>query len=130
MGGRILIVDDALFMRGVLKGMLEKNGYDVVGEASNGVEAIQKYRELRPDLVTLDITMPDMTGLAALRAIKEIDGNARVIMCSAMGQSAMIMEAIRNGAIDFIIKPFKESTVMEALRRCKVYGGESNESVD
>ncbi len=130
MGGRILIVDDALFMRGVLKGMLEKNGYDVVGEASNGVEAIQKYRELKPDLVTLDITMPDMTGLAALRAIKEIDGNARVIMCSAMGQSAMIMEAIRNGAIDFIIKPFKESTVMEALRRCKVYGGESNEDVD
>lgn len=130
MGGRILIVDDALFMRGVLKGMLERNGYDVVGEASNGVEAIQRYRELRPDLVTLDITMPDMTGLAALKAIKEIDGNAKVIMCSAMGQSAMIMEAVRNGAIDFIIKPFKESTVMEALRRCKVYGGKSNENVD
>ncbi len=120
MAGRILIVDDALFMRGVLKDMLVQRGYDVVGEAANGVEAIEKYRELRPDLVTLDITMPDMTGLAALKAIKDIDSDAKVIMCSAMGQNAMVMEALRNGALDFIIKPFKVSTVMEALRRCKV----------
>lgn len=126
MGERILIVDDALFMRGVLRGILERNGYDVVGEASNGIEAIEKYKELRPDLVTMDITMPDMTGLAAVKAIKEIDSNAKVIMCSAMGQNAMIMEALHNGALDFIIKPFEASKVVEALRRCSIYGNGGN----
>lgn len=120
MGGRILIVDDALFMRRVLRQMLEGHGYNVVGEARNGLEAIKMYQELQPDLVTLDITMPDMTGLAALRAIRAIDGNAKVVMCSAMGQNAMVMEALQNGALDFIVKPFKEFTVMEALRRCNI----------
>lgn len=126
MGERILIVDDALFMRGVLRGILEKSGYEVVGEASNGIEAIEKYKELRPDLVTMDITMPDMTGLAAVKAIKEIDSNAKVIMCSAMGQNAMVMEALRNGALDFIIKPFEASKVVEALRRCSIYDNGGN----
>ncbi len=129
MEGRILIVDDALFMRGVLKKMLEENGYTVVGEAANGLEAIEKYKELKPDLVTMDITMPDMTGLAAVKAIREIDSNARIVMCSAMGQNAMVMEAVQNGAIDFIIKPFKVSTVLATLRRCKAlsdWGSEKN----
>lgn len=122
MAGRILIVDDAMFMRGVLRGILEQNGYEIAGEAENGIEAIEKYKELKPDLVTMDITMPDMTGLVALKAIKELDNDAKVIMCSAMGQNAMVMEAIKNGALDFIIKPFKASAVLEALRRCRVYG--------
>ena len=119
MEGRILIVDDALFMRGVLKKMLEENGYTVVGEAANGLEAIEKYKELKPDLVTMDITMPDMTGLEAVKAIRGIDSKARIVMCSAMGQNAMVMEAVQNGAIDFIIKPFKASTVLATLKRCK-----------
>ncbi|MDE5590759.1 MAG: response regulator [Acetatifactor sp.] len=126
MAGRILIVDDAMFMRGVLRRILEQSGYEVVGEASNGIEAIEKYKELKPDLVTMDITMPDMTGLVAVKAIKEIDSDARVIMCSAMGQNAMVMEAIKNGALDFIIKPFQASAVLEALRRCQIYGSRDN----
>lgn len=113
-------MDDAMFMRNVLRGILEQNGYEVVGEAENGIEAIEKYRELKPDLVTMDITMPDMTGLAAVKAIREIDGDARIVMCSAMGQNAMVMEAIKNGALDFVIKPFKASAVLEALRRCRI----------
>ncbi len=121
-----MIVDDAMFMRGVLRGILERSGYEVVGEASNGIEAIEKYKELKPDLVTMDITMPDMTGLVAVKAIKEIDSNARVIMCSAMGQNAMVVEALKNGALDFIIKPFQASAVLEALRRCQVYGSRDN----
>lgn len=122
MGERILVVDDSMFMRGMLRGILEGNGYIVIGEAENGMEALQKYVELKPDLVTMDITMPDMTGLEAVKAIRQIDGNARIIMCSAMGQNAMVMEAIKNGALDFIIKPFKASTVLEAIRRCSTLG--------
>lgn len=121
-----MIVDDSMFMRGMLREMLEQNGYEVAGEAENGIEAIEKYQELKPDLVTMDITMPDMTGLVALKKIREIDDNAKVIMCSAMGQNAMVMEAMRNGALDFIIKPFKASAVLEALRRCRVYGSRKN----
>lgn len=120
MGARILIVDDALFMRGVLRKMLEEHGYEVAGEAVNGVDAIEKYKELRPDLVTMDITMPDMTGLAALKAIREIDSKAKVVMCSAMGQNAMVIDAIQNGASDFLVKPFQPSQVLAALRRCGV----------
>lgn len=123
MAVRILIVDDALFMRGVLREIMEKNGYTVVGEAENGIEAIERYKELKPDIVTMDITMPDMTGMAAVKAIREFDGDAKIIMCSAMGQNTMVMEAMRNGAMDFIIKPFQASTVLEALRRCSMYGG-------
>ena len=123
MAVRILIVDDALFMRGVLREIMEKNGYTVVGEAENGIEAIERYKELKPDIVTMDITMPDMTGMAAVKAIREFDGDAKIIMCSAMGQNTMVMEAMRNGAMDFIIKPFQASTVLEALRHCSMYGG-------
>lgn len=107
----------------MLRDILEKNGYTVAGEATNGIEAIERYKELRPDMVTMDITMPDMTGMAAVKAIREFDSNARIIMCSAMGQNAKVMEAMRNGAMDFIIKPFQVSTVLEVLRRCSMYGG-------
>lgn len=126
MAGRILIVDDAMFMRIVLRRILEQGGYEVVGEAANGIEAIEKYKELKPDLVTMDITMPDMTGMAAVKVIKEMDSNAKVIMCSAMGQNAMVVEALKNGALDFIIKPLQASAVLEALRRCQVYGSKDN----
>lgn len=121
-----MIVDDAMFMRIVLRRILEQGGYEVVGEAANGIEAIEKYKELKPDLVTMDITMPDMTGMAAVKAIKEMDSNAKVIMCSAMGQNAMVVEALKNGALDFIIKPLQASAVLEALRRCQVYGSRDN----
>ncbi len=120
MGKRILIVDDALFMRTVLKDILEKNGYEVVGEATNGIEGIEKYKELKPDLVTLDITMPDMTGLDALKGIMAVDSKAKVIMCSAMGQSMMMARAMQSGASDFIVKPFETARVLEALERCEV----------
>ena len=113
----ILVVDDAMFMRTMLKNMLIKNGHKVVGEASDGKEAILKYQELHPDLVTLDITMPEMDGLQAIKEIMKIDSNARVIMCSAMGQQAMVIEAIQSGAKDFIVKPFQEDRVLSAISK-------------
>ena len=97
--------------------MLIKNGHKVVGEASDGKEAILKYQELHPDLVTLDITMPEMDGLQAIKEIMKIDSNARVIMCSAMGQQAMVIEAIQSGAKDFIVKPFQEDRVLSAISK-------------
>ena len=112
---KILIVDDAAFMRMMLKDILTKNGYEIAGEASNGTEAIKKYKELQPDLVTLDITMPEKDGLQALKEIKNINKNANVVMCSAMGQEAMVIDAIQNGAKDFIVKPFKADRVLEAV---------------
>ena len=114
---RILIVDDAMFMRMMLKDILSKNGYEVVGEAANGKEAIDKYIELRPDLVLLDITMPEMDGIEALKKIKISEPKAKIIMCSAMGQQNMVIEAIQNGALDFIVKPFQQNRVLESLRR-------------
>src|SRR5690625_1393649 len=102
MGNKVLIVDDAAFMRMMIKDILEKNGYEVVGEAQNGVEAVEKYEELSPDLVTMDITMPEMDGIEALKKIQEINPEATVIMCSAMGQQAMVIDAIQAGAKDFI----------------------------
>ena len=116
MGNNILVVDDAAFMRMMVKDILTKGGYNVVGEAENGV-AIQKYTELKPDLVTLDITMPEMDGIQALKKIKEADAGANVIMCSAMGQQAMVIEAIQNGAKDFIVKPFQADRVLEAVKK-------------
>lgn len=113
----VLIVDDALFMRTVLKDILTKNGYDVVGEATNGYEAIEKYQELRPDITTMDITMPELDGIEALKKIMEVDSNARIIMCSAMGQQGIVVEAIKHGACDFIIKPFQPTRVLEALEK-------------
>ncbi|MFT8392726.1 MAG: response regulator [Liquorilactobacillus ghanensis] len=115
MGKKILIVDDAVFMRIKLKDILEKNGYEVAGEAQNGQEAFDKYQETKPDLVTMDITMPEVDGLESLKMIRKADANAKVIMCSAMGQQGMVMDAIRAGAIDFIVKPFDTERVIKAL---------------
>jgi len=115
MSKRILIVDDAAFMRMMLKDILSKNGYTVVGEAENGQLAVEKYQEFQPDLVTMDITMPEMDGLSAVREIRRIDPSAKVIMCSAMGQQAMVIDAIQAGAKDFIVKPFQPDRVLEAV---------------
>ncbi|MFY3793395.1 response regulator [Ureibacillus sp. MALMAid1270] len=117
MSKRILIVDDAAFMRMMIKDILTKNGYEVVGEAADGVQAVEKYNELRPDLVTMDITMPEKDGIAALKEIKSFDPNAVVIMCSAMGQQAMVIDAIQAGAKDFIVKPFQADRVIEAIQK-------------
>lgn len=113
----ILIVDDASFMRMMIKDILEKNGYEVVGEADNGVAAVEKYKELSPELVIMDITMPEMDGIEAVKKIKEMDADAKIIMCSAMGQQAMVIEAIQAGAIDFIVKPFQHDRVIEAVKK-------------
>ena len=117
MGKRVLIVDDAAFMRMMLKDILVKNGYVVAGEAENGTVAISKYKELNPDLVTMDITMPEMDGISALREIRRIDPHANVIMCSAMGQQAMVIDSIQAGAKDFIVKPFQPDRVLEAVNK-------------
>ena len=117
MGKNILICDDAAFMRMMIKDILSKNGYNVVGEAENGAVAVEKYSELKPDLVLMDITMPEMDGIQALKKIREKDGNASVIMCSAMGQQAMVIESIQAGAKDFIVKPFQPDRVLEAVKK-------------
>lgn len=117
MSNRVLIVDDAIFMRMKLKDILEKNGFEVVAEAQNGVEAVEKYNSEKPDLVTMDITMPEMDGVAALKAIKQMDPSAKVIMCSAMGQQSMVMDAIQAGALDFIVKPFDNERVLQSLKK-------------
>lgn len=114
---RVLIVDDALFMRMLLKNIIEKSGNTVVAEACNGEEAISMYAEYHPDLVCMDITMPGTSGLEALRVIKENDPDATVIMCSSMGQSAMVLEAIKLGAKDFIVKPFQPLEMAEIINK-------------
>ena len=114
---KILVVDDAAFMRMMIKDILVKNGYDVVGEASNGAEAVVRFRELEPDLVTMDITMPEMDGITALKEIKRSHPQARIIMCSAMGQQAMVLEAIQAGARDFVVKPFQADRVLDAVKK-------------
>ena len=117
MAKNILICDDAAFMRMMIKDILTKNGYNVVGEAENGAKGVEKYNELKPDLVLMDITMPEMDGIAALKAIKASDAGATVIMCSAMGQQAMVIESIQAGARDFIVKPFQAERVLEAVKK-------------
>ena len=117
MAKNILICDDAAFMRMMIKDILTKNGYNVAGEAENGVKAVEKYQETKPDLVLMDITMPEMDGIQALKEIKKIDGGAKVIMCSAMGQQAMVIESIQAGAKDFIVKPFQAERVIEAVKK-------------
>ena len=117
MAKNILICDDAAFMRMMIKDILTKNGYNIAGEAENGLKAVEKYNETKPDLVLMDITMPDMDGIQALKKIKEADANACVIMCSAMGQQAMVIEAIQSGAKDFIVKPFQAERVLEAVKK-------------
>ena len=117
MAKSILICDDAAFMRMMIKDILVKNGYNIAGEAENGVKAVEKYQETKPDLVLMDITMPEMDGIQALKKIKEGDPNACVIMCSAMGQQAMVIESIQAGAKDFIVKPFQADRVIEAVKK-------------
>ena len=117
MAKNILICDDAAFMRMMIKDILSKNGYTVAGEAENGVKAVEKYNELKPDLVLMDITMPEMDGIQALKNIKAVDSAAKVIMCSAMGQQAMVIESIQAGAKDFIVKPFQAERVLEAVKK-------------
>ena len=117
MGKRVLICDDAAFMRMMIKDILTKNGYEIAGEAENGAIAVEKYSELQPDLVLMDITMPEMDGIQALKKIRANDGNANVIMCSAMGQQAMVIDAIQSGAKDFIVKPFQPDRVLEAVKK-------------
>lgn len=117
MGNKVLVVDDAAFMRMMIKDILRKGGYEVVGEAEDGSKAVEKYKELRPDLVTMDITMPEMDGITAVKEIRKIDGNAQIIMCSAMGQQAMVIDAIQAGAKDFVVKPFQPERVLEAVRK-------------
>lgn len=114
---RILIVDDAAFMRMMLKDIFTKNGHEVVGEAGDGNEAVARYKELSPDLVTMDITMPNKDGIQALKEIRAINNNAKVIMCSAMGQQAMVIDAVQSGAKDFIVKPFQADKVMESINK-------------
>ncbi|NLK38039.1 MAG: response regulator [Epulopiscium sp.] len=112
---KILLVDDAAFMRMMVKDTLTKNGYTDIYEAADGVQAVEKYNEVHPDLVIMDITMPNMDGLEALKAIRTIDANASVVMCSAMGQEAMVIEAIKSGAKDFIVKPFKPDRILKTV---------------
>lgn len=117
MAKNILICDDAAFMRMMIKDILTKNGYTIVGEAENGQNAVEKYNETKPDLVMMDITMPEMDGIQALKKIKATDPNAAIIMCSAMGQQAMVIESIQSGAKDFIVKPFQPDRVLEAVKK-------------
>ena len=112
---RVLVVDDAAFMRKMVSDALANGGHHVVGEASNGVEAIARFQELKPDLMTLDITMPEKDGLSALADIMGTDPSARVVMCSALGQESKVLEAIKLGAKDFVVKPFKPDRVIEAV---------------
>ena len=121
MAKKILLVDDAAFMRKMIKDTLVKNGYTEVFEAVDGADAVEKFGEIGPDLVVMDITMPNMDGLEALKAIRAKDGNANVVMCSAMGQESMVMDAVRSGAKDFIVKPFKPDRVISTVG--KILGG-------
>lgn len=117
MATSVLIVDDAAFMRMMIKDILEKNDFNIIGEAADGQQAVEFYKEQSPDLVTMDITMPEMDGITALKEIRTHDPNANVIMCSAMGQQAMVIDAIQAGAKDFIVKPFQADRVIEAINK-------------
>ena len=117
MGHRVLVCDDAIFMRTMISDILSGAGYEVVGEAESGLQAIERYGQLKPDLVTMDIVMPDMGGIDAVREIVKGDPNAKILMCSAMGQQALVVEAIQAGAKDFVVKPFQPSRVLEAVQR-------------
>ena len=114
---RILVVDDAAFMRQMIREIIEEQGHEVVGEASDGVEAVEAYRKYQPDVVTMDIVMPRLSGIDAVRSIVKLDPSACVVMCSALGQETLVSEAMEAGARDFIVKPFKPDAVLEALNR-------------
>jgi len=113
----VLVCDDAVFMRTMISDILSQAGFEVVGEAESGLQAVEKYRMLKPDLVTMDIVMPDMGGIEAVREICKNDPEAKILMCSAMGQQALVVEAIQAGAKDFVVKPFQPSRVLEAVQR-------------
>lgn len=115
MAKKILLVDDAAFMRKLLMDTLQKSGYTEIFEAVDGADAVAKYDEIKPDLVIMDITMPNMDGLEALKTIRGKDGGANIVMCSAMGQETMVMDAVRSGAKDFIVKPFKGDRVLKTV---------------
>jgi two-component system, chemotaxis family, chemotaxis protein CheY len=115
--GTVLVCDDALFMRTMVKDILTQAGFTVVGEAENGQQAVELFKKLKPDLVTMDIIMPEMGGIEAVKKIMEADPQARILMCSAMGQQALVLEAIQAGAKDFVVKPFQPSRVLEAVQR-------------
>ncbi|HEX6434939.1 MAG TPA: response regulator [Gemmatimonadales bacterium] len=117
MNHTVLVCDDAIFMRTMISDILSQAGFEVVGEAESGIQAVAKYRELKPDLVTMDIVMPDMGGIEAVREICKSDPEAKILMCSAMGQQALVVEAIQAGAKDFVVKPFQPSRVLEAVQR-------------
>ena len=114
---RILVADDAAFMRMMIKNILTQNGHEVVGEAENGAEAVERYVELKPDVTTMDITMPEKDGIAALKEILAADPAAKVVMCSALGQEAKVIESIRSGAKDFVVKPFQQDRVLSAVTK-------------
>lgn len=114
---KVLIVDDAVFMRKLLKNILFSGGFDIVGEAENGKQAVKLYKKLRPDIVTMDIIMPEMNGIEALKEIKKIDPNAKVVMCTAVGQEQMVKTAIKFGAKGYIVKPFQAPKVIEELKK-------------
>ena len=117
MSGKVLIADDAAFMRMMIKDILLSNGYEIAGEANNGLKAVELYKKERPDIVMMDITMPEMDGITAVKEIRKYDPSAKVVMCSALGQQSMVMEAIQSGAKDFIVKPFQPDRVIEALKK-------------
>ncbi len=117
MSNTVLVCDDAIFMRTMINDILSQAGFEVVGEAETGLQAVEKYQQLKPDLVTMDIVMPDMGGIDAVREIIKADPEARILMCSAMGQQALVVEAIQAGAKDFVVKPFQPSRVLEAVER-------------
>jgi two-component system chemotaxis response regulator CheY len=114
---KVLVVDDALFMRKIVSDAMVAGGHEVVGEAANGIEAVERFRELRPDVTTLDITMPEKDGLAALREIMALDPAARVVMCSALGQESKVLEAMKVGAKYFVVKPFEDSRLIGAVNK-------------
>jgi len=114
---RVLVVDDAAFMRKMVTDALSGGGHEIVGEAGNGTEAVQRYQELRPDVTTLDITMPEKDGLAALKEIIAVDPGAKVVMCSALGQESKVLESIKSGAKDFVVKPFQADRVLSAIEK-------------
>ena len=117
MKARVLIADDASFMRQMIREIIEEEGYEVVGEATNGIEAVEQFVELSPDLVTMDIVMPKCSGIDAVKDIMKNDPNARVVMCSALGQESLVKEALQAGARDFIVKPFKPENVIATLKK-------------
>lgn len=117
MANKILITDDTAFMRMTLKNILSKNGYEIAGEAEDGVQSVALYKSTSPDLVTMDITMPNMDGITAIKEIMKVDPNAKIIVCSAMGQKSLVIEALNAGAKDFIVKPFQPDRITEAVKK-------------